>query len=153
MEFWQVLLVVAAAGAIGGVVAALLSEDRGFALPTKVTEATGTIIRPGFVGLIMIGAAAAALSWSLYGPFADKPVIGGPQTEVPEAGNFGITPAALAGAVLVGTSGSKWLASQVDKALLKQAATAAAQGDPDGAKANEIGGAAPTEALRIARTL
>ena len=118
-----------------------------------MSEASGAVIRPGFVGLIIVGAIAAVLSWGLYGPLANVTIFGGSDSASDEDDNFGITVAALAGAVLVGVGGSKWLASAVDKALLQQAATAAAQGKPDANQASQIRDAAPTEALRLAKGL
>jgi hypothetical protein len=38
-SLWEIGGYIAAAGGIGGVVAALLSEDKGFVLPTRMTNA------------------------------------------------------------------------------------------------------------------
>lgn len=157
MSTFALLGVVAVAGAIGGFVAALLSEDKGFVLPTQVKNTSGTIIRPGFVGLILVGAAAAAISFALYGPLASETVFGGPDAAdsgVAEDGeDFGITLAALGGAVLIGVGGSKWLSSQVDAALLREAAAAAASKDGDDGAAIQIATARPNQALRLAQAM
>jgi hypothetical protein len=121
---WLIGVIVAAAGGIGGMIAAVLSEDKGFVRPTKVTAATGTVYRPGWTGLILTGASAALVSWGLYG------------------------------AVLVGTGGSKWISSQVDKTLLQQAAGAAALADPaTPAEAQTIATGTPLQALDTAKRI
>ena len=151
MSAWWLMLFVAIAVALGGVLAALVSEDKGFIRPTKVTEANGTVYRPGFIGLILVGATAAALSWSLYGPLADATVIGGPEPAVGQVSadnDYGLTLSALGSAVLVGMGGSKWLSSEVDKALLKQTATTAAQQDGSPSMALEVATSSPAEALK-----
>jgi hypothetical protein len=158
MSALTVLAVVAAAGAIGGIFAALLSEDRGFPLPSKVTTGGATIIRPGFLGLIAVGAIAAALSFALYGPLASETIVGGPDQADEniaddDSDDYGLTLAALAGACLVGMGGSKWLSSQVDAAILQVAASTAAAGHSDTNKAVSIATANPTRALGIARSM
>ncbi|MGH8910730.1 MAG: hypothetical protein ACRD0K_30605 [Egibacteraceae bacterium] len=151
MTVLQVTGLVAIAGAIGGAMAALLSEDRGLLLPTRVTEATGTVVRPGFLGLMVVGAVAAVMSWGLYGPLAQENLAGGPDDG--PRGGYGITLGAFTGAVLIGVGGPKWLTSQVDKTLLRQAAVAAARGEANSDTADRIDQAQPTEALHLARSL
>lgn len=145
--------IVAAAGGAGGVVAALLSEDKGFVLPqfvkinpTDASEVRTNVLRPGFLGLIVVGAIAAALSWALYGPVANDVVMGATTatTALP-----GVTFAVLGGAVLVGMGGSKWLSSQVDQTLLRYTATVAAAKEPaDAATVSAIATAGPATALQ-----
>jgi hypothetical protein len=158
MSVFGLLAVVAGAGGVGGVVAALLSDDKGFWYPQKVKEATGVIFRPGFLGLILVGAAAAALSFALYGPLASETVVGGPESvddaiAQDDGEDFGLTLAALGGAFLVGMGGSKWLSSQVDSKLLKDAASTAAAKDGAEEDAAEIANATPTQALRLAKAM
>ena len=63
MMLWM-LLAVFAAGGLGGVVNALMT-DNGFALPRFEQATTGVnILRPGFVGNVVIGAVAALVSWA-----------------------------------------------------------------------------------------
>lgn len=152
MTAWEITGIVAVAGALGGVIAALMSEDKGFLLPTKVQDATGTIIRPGFLGLMIIGAAAAALSFALYGPLSNTTAFGSDHSGLPRQ-DYGITLAALGGAVLVGIGGSKWISSQVDKALLSQAAGTAAGKVKNAVVGTEIAQARPTEALKLAKAM
>ena len=154
MNIFGLLGIVAACGAVGGVIATLTSEDRGFPLPGTVENTGGKVWRPGWIGLIIIGAVAAAVSFALYGPLTGQTVIGGPDN--PNAGaadDYGLTLAALGGAVLVGAGGSKWFASQVDKRILRDAAVAAAAGDANAHKAGQIGSALPTVAFRLANNI
>lgn len=152
MTAWEITGLVAVAGALGGVIAAILSEDRGFVLPKKVDADGSTILRPGFVGLVVAGAVAAALSFALYGPLASATVFGGPDKAPGDdsSDNYGITLAALGGAVLVGAGGSKWLSTQVDKVTVQAAASIAAGKNPDQAKATQLANASPNQALDIA---
>lgn len=153
MTVWQVALVVAGTGALGGIVAAVLSEDKGIVLPKRVSEGGSTIYRPGFVGLILVGALAAVVSWGLYGPLANDTLFGGKGTGEPARHDFGITVAAFVGAIGVGIGGSKWLASYVDKTILRQAAGTAADRAADSEIAREIRVAQPSRVLQLARTL
>lgn len=156
-SLWEIGGYIAAAGGIGGVVAALLSEDKGFVLPTRMTNAEDgsktNVIRPGFVGLILIGAIAATVSWALYGPAADL-VLASTSPDVQAAGAANLTLAAIGGAVLVGAGGSKWISGQVDKTLLRQTASVAAGRKPaDPQVAHLIATAAPSQALQAAQTM
>ena len=154
MSAWVLLLFVAIAGALGGAFASLSSEDKGFVWPRKVTESSKTVWRPGWIGLVLVGALAAGVSYALYGPIAGVNAIGGPDpTEGTPDNQFGITFGALFAALLVGMGGSKYLASQVDKVLLQETAAKAASGQSDTGKAAVIAGASPTEALKIANLL
>ena len=154
MTIWGLAGVIAVAGALGGVAAALLSEDKGFVLPKKIDNASsGTIYRPGFVGLIFVGALAAVVSWGLYGPLANANIVGGEQTGKPARHDYGLTLAGLSGAIVVGLGGSKWLSSQVDKTLLKDAAVTAAARKPDTAKSRAMRKARPSELVRLANQL
>lgn len=161
MALWKLACIVMFAGGVGGVVSAILSEDRGFVLPTKVDTDGKTVVRPGFIGLVLVGAVAAVLSWGLYGPLADQNVFGGKD---PVAGgdvvattsddlddDFGLTLSALAGAVLVGIGGSKWLSTEVDKRLLEQAAEKAAKGPANDELAEAVRNLGPAAALQVAR--
>lgn len=99
-------------------------------MPRKspVNGANGVgIWRPGYIGNILIGAVAAIVSWGLYGPFSAAYLFG--TSPVPETTpqKFGLTLSAFVGAVLVGVGGAKWLSDEVDKRLLKAAASEAAK--------------------------
>ena len=150
---WLLLLCVCGAGALGGVVNALLT-DNGFILPAKVSSDAGSIVRPGFFGNVLIGAVAAGISWGLYGPLAGHIIFG---SAVALAKNMdetmSISLASLVGAVLVGIGGARWLTNEVDKKLLKAAATTAAASQPNTATAQQIALASPAQALNIAKSM
>jgi len=151
MVLWNLLLIVFAAGAVGGIVNALLS-DNGFILPRPETVGQGRIIRPGFIGNVVLGGVAACISWGLYGAFASAYVAGGPSPTGEGASQaLGLTLSALVGAVLVGVGGARWLTNEVDKTLLRSAAGEAAASEASPNKAMRIMTATPAGALRIAK--
>ncbi|MEA5078242.1 MAG: hypothetical protein VB013_06690 [Anaerolineaceae bacterium] len=144
MSLWLMMLIIFAAGAVGGIVNALLS-DNGFILPKPEKIGENRIIRPGFLGNILISGIASCVSWGLYGPFATISMIGPSGSE-----NAGLTLASLVGAVLVGVGGARWLTNEVDKTLLKAAASEAAAGPANITSSRSIAMATPMEAFRIA---
>jgi hypothetical protein len=151
---WWLIVYVALAGAVGGVVNALLT-DNGFALPRREKVDKLTIYRPGWTGNVLIGMVAAAVSWGLYGPLASYLVAGTPEAmstnDSPE--QIGLALSSLVGAVLIGIGGARWLTNEVDKTLLRAAASAAAGADPQPSVASQIAMATPMEALDMARAL
>jgi hypothetical protein len=147
MFLWKYMTIIFAFGAVGGVVNALLT-DNGFILPKKEQQDNTKIIRPGFLVNIFIGGIAALVSWGLYGPFAAVFIIGGAND--PNLGNTGLSLSSVVGGLLVGVGGARWLTNEVDKKLLRAAASKAASGQPNDQKAIRISAAAPAEALRIA---
>ena len=140
------MLVVFGAGVVGGILNALIS-DNGFVLPQRTTTGQAAIIRPGFLGNMLVGGVAGIISWGLYGPFSDAVVIGASTANGAEPH---LTVAALAGVLLVGVGGARWLTNEVDKRLLRAAATQAALRDPSDDVASGVASAPPAEALRIA---
>jgi hypothetical protein len=147
MFLWKYMAIIFVFGSIGGVVNALLS-DNGFILPRKEEQNNTRIIRPGFLVNIFIGGIAALVSWGLYGPFAQVFIIGG--TIDPKVGSTGLSLSSVIGALLVGVGGARWLTNEVDKRLLRAAASKAASGQPSDQKAIRISAASPAEALNIA---
>jgi hypothetical protein len=147
-SLWVVLLVVAAAGAVGGGVNAYLT-DNGFAFPKRETVDATVIIRPGFLGSMSVGAVAAVTSWGLYGPFASASIIGGTTA----AGGAGpsLALSGLVGAVLVGIGGGRWLTDNVDKQMLKATAVKATM--KNASVSAQIAIARPAHALQVARSL
>jgi membrane associated rhomboid family serine protease len=144
---WQIIGIVFLAGAIGGVINALMT-DNGFIVP-KNEEASGIKIwRPGVIGNVLIGAVAAVISWGLYGPFTDFVIMGKQDTEDPS-----LKVAAFVGAILVGVAGAKWLSNEVDKKLLKAAAAAAVTGQPAADAPAKMMAGSPANALKIAQSL
>ena len=149
MSIWILLLIIVGAGAIGGVVNALMTEN-GFVLPKEEKVDSGIIVRPGFLGNVIIGGVAAGVSWGLYGPLANK-IVFPPSPVTP--GDTGIALATLVGAVLVGVGGARWLTNEVDKKLLRAAATKAASADHNPDAARKMASATPAGALKIARDM
>ncbi|MGH9337127.1 MAG: hypothetical protein ACRD21_25565, partial [Vicinamibacteria bacterium] len=117
-------------------------------LPKAAETNDGRIVRPGFLGNILIGAIAAAISWGLYGPFSGYPLFGDTSTDTSKP--IFLTLTALVGAVLVGVGGARWLTNEVDKTLLRAAASQAAAGPQDPDKASRILTASPAKALNLA---
>ena len=119
------------------------------------TEKTGggSILRPGFLGNILIGGIAACVSWGLYGPFSAVTIVGGPASGAGSGGAAaGLLLSSLVGAVLVGVGGARWLTNEVDKKLLRAAAGAAAGTPPSSDLAARMSTASPAGALRMAMT-
>jgi hypothetical protein len=144
---WMLLLV-CAAGCVGGLVNGFLT-DQGLTWPRFVEGATNEtrIWQPGFLGNVVIGAVAAGISWMIYGPLAGADVL----AAVP-AGTA-LTFSSLGGGAVVGAGGAKWLASEVDKKLLKAAATVAAGKNADANRAQAMVTASPTEVLTLAKAM
>lgn len=156
MLIWTILATIFLAGAIGGVINALMT-DNGFVLP-KFEKING-ILRPGLLGNVLIGAVAAVISWGLYGPFTNYAVISAPPPAPPPGGvqvvtaEPSLTIAAFVGAILIGIAGAKWLSNEVDKKLVKAAAATAAAAGASPSKSAEIMAATPAKALEIAQAL
>jgi hypothetical protein len=120
MEPWTCALLVGAAGACGGIVNALLT-DNGFVLPTRESS----ILCPGFISNVLVGAFSAFSSWAFYGSGAGVELARSAAQGAPHA-QLSLTFSALAGALLVGVAGSKWITNEVDKKLLKESVKVAA---------------------------
>ncbi len=151
---WLLLLYVAAAGAVGGVVNALIT-DKGFRLPSRETVGEIKIYAPGWIGNVLIGAVAAMVSWGLYGPMAAYTIAGTAAAleANPSADRIGLALSSLVGATLIGVGGARWLTNEVDKSLLRAAASKAASAQATPAAAQLIALATPKEALNIAKNL
>jgi hypothetical protein len=122
MNPWVCALLIATAGAVGGVVNALLS-DNGFALPRRESG----VWCPGAISNVLIGAFAAFSSWSFYGSGAGVEL---GLVEATARNAISLRFSALAGAFLVGVAGAKWITNEVDKRLLKESVKVAATGKP-----------------------
>jgi hypothetical protein len=101
------------AGAVGGVINALITAN-GFILPTV----RRSIWCPGFIANLLVGAFAAFASWSFYGGGAGVELA--KKNATGERQKMSLTFSALAGALLVGVAGAKWITNEVDKKLLKE---------------------------------
>lgn len=149
------LLCIFLAGAVGGAVNALMT-DNGFLLPQKASlDDSTSVLRPGFIGNMFIGAVAAVVSWGLYGPLSAVAIVGTQQA--PAAGTtldqIGLSLASLTGAVLIGVGGARWLPSEVDKSLLRATAAQAAGAQPSPAASQQIAMASPAQALNVAKSM
>lgn len=150
-SIWIMLLAIFVAGAIGGLVNAL-TTDNGFLMPRQETVLEATIYRPGYLGNVIIGAIGAVVSWGLYGPLSAYPLFDtAARTAATNAG--GVSLASLVGAVLVGVGGARWLTSEVDKTLLRAAAAEAANAKASPSLSEKIMMAPPAQALGIAKTM
>lgn len=148
------LFVVFAAGGLGGVVNALMT-DNGFAIPRFEQAGNGArVLRPGFAGNVVIGAVAALVSWGLYGPLATYIVLGSEGAlKTNTSATIGLSLASLVGAILIGIGGARWLTSEVDKNLLRAAATNAAGKAASPGASEQIAMASPAQALSITRDM
>jgi hypothetical protein len=151
MSLLTLLGIMFIAGALGGVINALLS-DNGFILPKPEAVGATRIIRPGFLGNVFISGAAASIFWGLYGKYAANDIIASlDATVVGTSQAIELTPSELAGAVLVGVAGARWLTNEVDKRLLRAAASEAAASEPNPEVAKQLMTATPAKALKIAQ--
>ena len=116
MNAWICASLICLAGAMGGVVNALLT-DNGFILPTRVHS----VWCPGFLSNLFIGTFSAFASWSLYGAGAGIDL-----ADLSTRGQISLRFSALAGAFMVGVAGARWITNEVDKTLLKASVKAAA---------------------------
>ena len=134
------------AGILGGGINALIS-DNGFIAPQVVGETNkGQIIRPGFVGNILVGIVAAIVSWALYGPFASAIMIGGTGKPV----DVSLTFAGFGDAIIIALGGANWLTAEVDKKMLKRAAIISQQSANNSATAHDMENASPAGILDLA---
>src|SRR5262249_11995255 len=120
-------LLVSAAGALGGLLNALLS-GAGFVLPQLAVVAGSRVLAPGFLGSVLAGAVAALISFGLYGPFSGAAVLrSGRSDEAAPPAAAQLTLGAVAGAALVGYSGGRWIPAEADRQLNHGMAVATAE--------------------------
>lgn len=148
MSLWVLLVIVFVTGGVGGVINALLS-DNGFFAPRPEVVGGVRIIRPGWLVNLLVGGIAACLAWGLFGPFAATYIAGGPRAAVAGAQAVGLTLSSLVGAFLVGLAGAHWLTSEVDKRLLRVAASEAASTQANPEVSKNLVMATPADALHL----
>lgn len=147
------MLVIFAAGAVGGIVNALMT-DNGFLMPRQESVRDTTIYRPGFLGNLIIGGVGALVSWGLYGPLSAYQLFStSAGLDATNWGTGGVSLASLVGAILIGVSGARWLTNEVDKTLLRAAAAEAANAKASPNASQQIMMAPPAQALNIAKTI
>jgi hypothetical protein len=140
MNPWTCATLIATAGALGGVINALLT-DNGFVLPTRVHG----VLCPGFLTNIVVGAFSAFASWAFYGSGASIDL-----AQATERTQISLRFSALAGALLVGVAGARWITSEVDKQLLKETVKVAATKEISVAECEEILKNTPRQILKAA---
>lgn len=140
MKVYHIALIIFGVGVVGGITNALLSGNT-FLFPKTDPGPPKSVFVPGLLVTALIGGIAAVVSWGLYGVNAPDPI----------TGKSTVTVAALAGAILIGFGGARWLTNEVDKTILNKTASLAAEKPKSDAAAKEILSASPIEALRIVR--
>ena len=142
MNPWICATLISTAGAVGGVVNALLT-DNGFILPTKVKE----VWCPGFISNVLVGTFAAFASWSFYGSGAGVEIARALTKDDPHS-QISLTFSALAGAFMVGIAGARWLTNEVDKRLLGESVKVAAKKQISSADCESLSCAQPKQLLQ-----
>jgi len=135
------------AGIVGGLVNAQLSGN-GFIWPRYQDRDGMKILRPGVLGNCLMSAVAAFVSWGLYGPAAAVHLVGATN---PAPLPLTLTAGTVAGALLVGVAGARWLTNEVDKDLLRAAATYVARKSEDVELSQKLALARPADALRLCK--
>jgi hypothetical protein len=124
---WICVLSIMLAGALGGLLNANIS-DNGFALPIRIKG----VWCPGALWNVFVGALSAVTSWALYGS-GSVIEVGSTQRE-----QISLKLGALAGALIVGMAGSKWLTSEVDKNLMRQSVREVAKHNLSSAECDKL---------------
>ena len=78
-----------------------LLTDNGFVLPKYVVADPARVWKPGFLGNVIIGAAAAFVTWGLYGRWAGAVIAGAPPGST--SAKFYETLSGFTGAFLAGS--------------------------------------------------
>src|SRR2546430_9557680 len=73
MTIWQIILLIAGCGAVGGIVNCAISGE--FNYPRF--DAAAKVWRPGLIGDVLVGAVASAVVWGIYGPLASGRLLTG----------------------------------------------------------------------------
>ncbi|MGC9995401.1 MAG: hypothetical protein ABSE79_08760 [Terriglobia bacterium] len=135
LHLW-ILWIIAACGAAGGFVNVFIG-DSGLHLP-KIENG---VFLPGFIGIVLIGIAAALGSWA---SMKAATLIGANATSLT------LSTSDIANAMLIGFGGVKWWKSEIEKDILQRTAAVAANKNADPAAAAVIATASPLNALRAA---
>ncbi|MSR56714.1 MAG: hypothetical protein EXS05_03465 [Planctomycetaceae bacterium] len=148
MHGLEVLGTIFGAGALGGLVNALMA-DKIKLMPGSETAGDTHYYYPGLIGNLVVSGVAAVVSWGLYGPFASANIIG-PATDTQ---SLSVTYAAFVGAILVGMAGARWLSNEVDKTMLRTAASLAASKGASEDVAAQLRSVSPAEAVRLTEAM
>ena len=139
METWICMVIIFSAGGLGGIVNALMNGE-GLLLPHWKSG----IWCPGFIGNAFIGSISALISWGLNSS--------GSSLELLVSENVRLTVGTFTGAILVGVGGTRWLSNEIDKKLLRQAASEAGKRDIPHEDCNQLQKAPPMRALQLAQS-
>jgi hypothetical protein len=137
MNAWTCAALITAAGALGGVVNALIT-DNGFVLPRRELR----IWCPGFLTNVLVGAFAAFSSWAFYGSGASIEL-----GQISNQAQISLKFSALAGAFLVGVGGARWITNETDKKLLRESVKLAAEKNITLKECADLAKAPPRELL------
>ena len=139
---WEMAGVIAAAGAVGGVVNALLSSSNGYSIQWPKDK--GDILQLGVLGNVLLGTFAALITWGLYGPLKDAVLLG----STPAGGlPVNLTVTAAVGAALAGAGGARVVSNELDKQVLRVTGAKAAQEPPNPQLAMDIATLPPATVL------
>src|SRR5438874_12321016 len=105
MTIWQIILLIAGCGAVGGIVNCAISGE--FNYPRF--DAAAKVWRPGWIGNVLVGAVAALVVWGIYGPVASYDLVTGTTIELH------LTVAQLLTSLVVGLSGGNILKLMAEK--------------------------------------
>jgi hypothetical protein len=130
----------AAPDSLGNATHAVGCRCLGLAQHTAVIAVEGSsVLVPDFIGNVLVGAIAALISWCHYGPFPDRSLIKSSDpwgaTSMREVG---LPLAALAGAILVGFSGGRWITAEDERRLNHGTAVLPAQAAEQASAVNRI---------------
>lgn len=152
LTLWEIGRYIILAGAVGGLVNAILISMRG--LPTHMEDANTGLATHGWRKWLrdylvnpILGAVAAFLSWATYGPYGAESVFA---LRSPDGTQHVLTLTMLSTAIVIGMGGARWLTNESDKRLLKTAASAAQRNNPDPETAEKIQLASPEQAVNLA---
>jgi hypothetical protein len=142
--------VVAGAGALGWLVNTIMVNNRSL-LSEEMAEAgvnkkSSDAARLYAINLIL-GAAAACISWLAYGPYSTLYIVGKGGITPEE---YGVTAVSLATAFFIGMGGTKWLQSERDKGRWQAAASDAARAKSSPELARNLSLASSEQAPQIA---
>ncbi|UJB73024.1 hypothetical protein HRE53_30305 (plasmid) [Acaryochloris sp. 'Moss Beach'] len=143
MSPWLCMVIIFLAGGFGGIANALINKE-GLLFP----HWKNGVWIPGFIGNAFTGAMAALISWGLYSSGSSIELAPG-AADNPEVS---LTVGSVTAAILVGVGGTRWLSNEVDKKLLRQAASEAGSRDIPPDDCNKIRKASPMRALQLAQS-
>ena len=108
MTIWQIILLIAGFGALGGIVNSAISGE--FNYPRF--DPAAKVWRPGWIGNVLVGAVAALVVWGVYGPLASYDLVTGRAIELH------LTVAQLLTSLVVGLSGVHLTVAQLLTSLV-----------------------------------